>query len=70
MGFLSGFSKVRFVDNYGLSRSGFLSGILRSGFSQKIRFYLIRSGTFKWVFKSGICRKLWPKFPCVDLKAF
>ena len=24
-------------------------------------FYQIRSGIFKWVFKSGICRNLWPQ---------
>ena len=38
---------------------GILRGFLRSGFSQKTRFYKIRSGIFKWVFKSAICRKLW-----------
>ena len=29
------------------------------GFLKKNRFYFIRSGIFKWVFKSGTCRKLW-----------
>ena len=52
--------KIHFL----FSRSGFLSGILRSEFSKKnhlkTRFYKIRNGIFKWVYKSGICRKLWP----------
>ena len=34
MGFLSEFSKVGFVENYGL-RSGFLSGVLKVGFVEK-----------------------------------
>ena len=28
----------------------------------KTRFYYIRSGIFKYVFKSGISRKIWPRF--------
>ena len=31
-------------------------------FSKNPLLLLSRSGIFKWVFKSGICRKLWPKF--------
>ena len=33
----------------------------------KNSFYKIRSGIFKWVFKSGVCRKLWPQSSPIQL---
>ena len=47
MGFLSAFSKVGFVENYGLDKSG--NSFLRNGNSSKknAHFYLIKIGG-KW----------------------